>query len=172
MSNWSVLFFLSRQFKFSSNHFILIYKCHNHSIIASKLRRKTISNLVMTMASTTVRTKSMPKRKIFNLMAKMVNLISLKKELIGSWKFLTSSWKLTKFYKYIYHQKQDKKHCDIVEWTDEGNCFIVKNKDKFSNEILPKYFKHNKFSSFVRQLNMYDFHKIRKEKEIPIFKHK
>jgi hypothetical protein len=24
----------------------------------------------------------------------------------------------------------------------------------------------------VRQLNMYDFHKIRKEKEIPIFKHK
>lgn len=59
-----------------------------------------------------------------------------------------------------------------MEWTDEGNCFIVKDKEKFSREILPKYFKHSKFSSFVRQLNMYDFHKIRKEKEIPIFKHK
>lgn len=71
-----------------------------------------------------------------------------------------------------YRILEDKKNSDIIEWTDNGNCFIVKNKDLFENEILPKYFKHKKFSSFVRQLNMYDFHKIRKEKEIPIFKHK
>ncbi len=71
-----------------------------------------------------------------------------------------------------YKILEDKKNAHIIEWTDNGNCFIVKNKDLFENEILPKYFKHKKFSSFVRQLNMYDFHKIRKEKEIPIFKHK
>lgn len=57
---------------------------------------------------------------------------------------------------------KDKKNSSIVEWCDQGNCFIVKEKDRFSKEILPKYFKHCKFSSFVRQLNMYDFHKIRK----------
>ena len=66
----------------------------------------------------------------------------------------------------------ERNNYDIVEWADNGNCFIVKNKERFENEILPKYFKHRKFSSFVRQLNMYDFHKIRKEKEIPIFRHK
>lgn len=71
-----------------------------------------------------------------------------------------------------YRILEEKKNGHIIEWTDNGNCFIVKNKDLFENEILPKYFKHKKFSSFVRQLNMYDFHKIRKEKEIPIFKHK
>ena len=71
-----------------------------------------------------------------------------------------------------YKILEDKRHSEVVEWADEGNCFIVKSKDRFENEILPKYFKHRKFSSFVRQLNMYDFHKIRKEKEIPIFRHK
>lgn len=52
---------------------------------------------------------------------------------------------------------------DIISWNKEGDGFIVKQVNKFSEEVLPKYFKHNNFSSFIRQLNMYDFHKSRND---------
>ena len=36
----------------------------------------------------------------------------------------------------------------------DGTTFVVKDQAKFSTDILPKYFKHGNFASFVRQLNM------------------
>lgn len=52
----------------------------------------------------------------------------------------------------------------IVEWTHpDGESFVIKSANKFAEVILPQYFKHSNFSSFIRQLNMYDFHKSRKK---------
>lgn len=47
-----------------------------------------------------------------------------------------------------------------MAWSPDGNSFIVENHELFAKTVLPRYYKHNTFASFVRQLNMYDFHKV------------
>jgi heat shock transcription factor len=47
----------------------------------------------------------------------------------------------------------------IVSWGDQNNTFVVWRPKEFSASLLPSYFNHTNFSSFVRQLNNYGFRK-------------
>ena len=48
---------------------------------------------------------------------------------------------------------QDHQNTEIIKWANNGIGFIVVNEDIFSKDVLPKYFKHSNYSSFVRQVN-------------------
>ena len=49
---------------------------------------------------------------------------------------------------------------NLICWTDDGNSFTIKNQGEFTKTLLPYYYKHSNMASFVRQLNMYGFHKV------------
>lgn len=65
--------------------------------------------------------------------------------------------KLVQILEVSYIFIQDDKFGDLVSWLNEGNGFQILNASRFSEEVLPIYFKHKNLASFIRQLNMYDF---------------
>ncbi|KAF2295239.1 hypothetical protein GH714_032264 [Hevea brasiliensis] len=63
---------------------------------------------------------------------------------------------LTKTYELVDDPSTD----DVISWNETGTTFVVWKTADFAKDLLPNYFKHNNFSSFVRQLNTYGFRKI------------
>ncbi|CAK9327532.1 unnamed protein product [Citrullus colocynthis] len=59
-----------------------------------------------------------------------------------------------------YDMVDDPSTNSIVSWSSSDKSFVVWNPLEFSSVLLPKFFKHSNFSSFIRQLNTYGFRKV------------
>jgi len=62
---------------------------------------------------------------------------------------------LTKTYEIFSNSEYER----VCSWGPSGDTIVIRDTSIFSLKILPKFFKHSNYPSFVRQLNMYDFHK-------------
>ncbi|KAJ7896336.1 hypothetical protein B0H14DRAFT_2333351 [Mycena olivaceomarginata] len=72
-----------------------------------------------------------------------------------------SEYPTSDFVKKLYLILDDPESQELIGWGPEGDFFIVKDVNGFSNSVLPRIYKHSNFASFVRQLNKYDFHKVK-----------
>ena len=61
---------------------------------------------------------------------------------------------------------EDTQNHTLIQWCASGSSFLIINPTEFGKTILNKHFKHGNLSSFVRQLNKYDFHKIKSTENI------
>lgn len=49
---------------------------------------------------------------------------------------------------------------DVIAFLSHGRAFAIHQPDKFIKEVMPKYFKQSRLSSFQRQLNLYGFTRV------------
>lgn len=60
---------------------------------------------------------------------------------------------------------------DVVSWVPSGEAFRISDLSRLESETLPRYFRHSRFQSLVRQLNFYNFRKINRERTFWVYYH-
>ncbi|KAA8615627.1 HSF1 Heat shock transcription factor [Pyrenophora tritici-repentis] len=65
----------------------------------------------------------------------------------------------TAFIHKLYNMLEDQSIQHLISWASTNESFVMSPSSEFS-KVLSSYFKHTNISSFVRQLNMYGFHKV------------
>lgn len=65
----------------------------------------------------------------------------------------------TAFIHKLYNMLEDHNIQHLISWSSSNESFVMSPTSEFS-KVLAQYFKHTNISSFVRQLNMYGFHKV------------
>ncbi|KAG0144577.1 hypothetical protein CROQUDRAFT_672265 [Cronartium quercuum f. sp. fusiforme G11] len=67
----------------------------------------------------------------------------------------------TAFISKLYHLCSHDDYRAFIRWTAPGDAFILAHANTdFATIVLPKFFRHSNVSSFIRQLNLYNFTRI------------
>lgn len=79
--------------------------------------------------------------------------------------------RIASFIRKTFYILEEGQHSEYICWTDDGTCVLIKDPNAFAKYVLPIYFKHNNLTSFIRQLNMYDFKKKKSQGPQQIYQH-
>ncbi|KRZ15781.1 Heat shock factor protein 3 [Trichinella zimbabwensis] len=92
---------------------------------------------------------------------------------------MSSKFKVSGFLSTLRFILDSDEYNNAVCWDDTGTVFCIKDQEWLVDVILPKFFRHKNFASFIRQLNNYGFHKVNAvnivpplHANVPCFSHK
>lgn len=71
----------------------------------------------------------------------------------------------------LHDMLSNEENSDVISWLPHGKGFIIRKKEEFSNDVLPKYFKEAKFTSFTRKLNRWGFTRVTRGTESGAYYH-
>ncbi|KAM3140934.1 hypothetical protein pb186bvf_006945 [Paramecium bursaria] len=82
---------------------------------------------------------------------------------------------ISKKNRFIQKTHEMLKNCSnrrTIQWIEQGDKFCIMNIKLFIRDILPKFFAHSNYASFLRSLNMYGFSSYKNKKGQKIIFHK
>jgi hypothetical protein len=79
--------------------------------------------------------------------------------MIGLKRIRTKSKKSQSFLSKLYDILNNHNYNNVISWDKDGKKVVISDVVKLCKDILPKFYKHRNLSSFIRQLNLYGFHK-------------
>jgi len=79
--------------------------------------------------------------------------------------------KVPPFLKTLYDIVNDPSCNQMIEWSQNGTAFVMRNTDKLCREVFPTKFRHSNFASFMRQLHNYGFRGRQLESNVYEYQH-
>jgi len=79
--------------------------------------------------------------------------------MIGLKRIRIKSKKSQSFLSKLYDILNNHNYNNVISWDTDGKKVVISDVVKLCKDILPKFYKHRNLSSFIRQLNLYGFHK-------------
>ena len=79
--------------------------------------------------------------------------------MLGLKRSRTKSKKSQSFLSKLCDILNNKNNNSAISWDTDGKKIVISDTIKLCKDILPKFYKHRNYSSFIRQLNLYGFHK-------------
>lgn len=60
---------------------------------------------------------------------------------------------------------------DAISWLPHGKAFLIVNRQRFADRVLPHYFRKTKYTSFTRKLNRWNFTRVTRGPELGAYYH-
>lgn len=80
--------------------------------------------------------------------------------------------KLDSFPSILHRMLSEEDLSEIITWLPHGHSWIITSKSRLVEEVIPKFFNHNNFKSFLRQVNGWGFIRINKGLDEGSYYHK